>query len=358
MIELCERIVERSRIQARPEPPAVVTRRRGCDVAIVGGTGFIGAHLVKHLVDEGRRVSVIARNTRNLPAVFAHPLVTLIQGDVHQPESLREAIAGAECVVNLAHGASAAGGDAMVSAMVKSARQIAQSCLEQGIRKLVHISSIAALYLGDRRQQITGQTIVDLDPARDAYTRGKAESEVLLAEFCLANGLQLCILRPGVVIGIGGTPFHSGLGMFNNSQHCLGWNNGQNPLPFVLAEDVAQAIALAAAHDGVAGMAYNLVGDVRLTAREYIDALSRALRRPLRFHAQPMVYLAAAEMFKWFVKRTIGRKDPLPSLRDMKSRGMVSASIATTRNATLAGDLSRIATSLFAGPSRFMRHFR
>ena len=78
------------------------------------------------------------------------------------------------------------------------------------------------------------------------------------------------------MVGEGSSPFHSGLGMFNNEQHCIGWNAGRNPLPFVLVEDVADAILRAARAGGIEGRCYNLVGDVRLDARDYIAALAEA----------------------------------------------------------------------------------
>src|SRR5205085_2701873 len=79
---------------------------------------------------------------------------------------------------------------------------------------------------------------------RDAYSRGKAEAERLLLRMYREHGLPVCILRPGVVTGEGGLPFHSGAGNFINERHSIGWNKGQNPLPFVLASDVADAISV------------------------------------------------------------------------------------------------------------------
>ena len=139
-----------------------------------------------------------------------------------------------------------------------------------------------------------------------------------------SEGLPVCILRPGLVVGDGGTPFHGGLGFFNNDQHCIGWNRGTNPLPFVLAGDVAQAIWLACHAPDVTGRAYNIVGDVRLSARAYISELSRAMSRPLRFHPQRPTFLWMEEMAKWGVKRMTGRPVQRPSLRDLLSRGLVA----------------------------------
>jgi nucleoside-diphosphate-sugar epimerase len=146
----------------------------------------------------------------------------------------------------------------------------------------------------------------------------------MLLAMHVQHGLPVCILRPGLVVGEGGPPFHTGLGFYNNEQHCLGWNSGTNPLPFVLVEDVAEAIFEAARTDGVEGRCYNLVGDVRLSAREYTEALGRALQRPLRFHPQWPRKLWLAEMGKWSLKRATGRKVPAPTLRDILSRGLIA----------------------------------
>ena len=144
----------------------------------------------------------------------------------------------------------------------------------------------------------------------------------MLFDLHAREGLPVVILRPGLVVGAGTSPFHSGLGTYNNEQHCLGWNDGRNPLPFVLAEDVAAAIAKACDVEGIDGRAFNLVGDVRLDARDYTAALAAALGRPLRFHPQSPPRLWLIEQAKWMVKRISGRRGSAPSLRDLHSRGL------------------------------------
>lgn len=113
----------------------------------------------------------------------------------------------------------------------------------------------------------------------------------------------MCILRPGLVIGEGRSPFHSGLGQFHQDAHCIGWNKGKNPLPWVLVEDVAEAIFLARKADTVIGKAYNVVGDVRFSAKEYIGELARILGRPLQYHPQSPWKLYLMEIGKWVIKK-------------------------------------------------------
>ncbi len=330
IVGVCERMRDQlpdgatSRVEVVAELPAEAAPRRPAPaLAILGGTGFIGAHLVRHCVAEGVPVSVMARSTRGLPEVFAHPLVRLHRGDIRDPAAVEAAIAGAARVVNLAHGGGGGSREEIEASMVGGAETVALACRRAGVLRLVHVGSIAGLYLGPQPRAVTGATPPDRHPDRRAdYARAKALCDRMLLEMYERDRLPVVILRPGVVVGEGGSAFHGGLGFFNNEQHCIGWNNGRNPLPFVLAEDAAGAILRACTAEGIDGHCYNIVGDVRPNAREYIAALGDALQRPLRFHPQSPLKLWASECGKWAIKRAGGRRAPLPSLRDMRSRGM------------------------------------
>jgi predicted dehydrogenase/nucleoside-diphosphate-sugar epimerase len=331
LVEACERIRDLGIGPAQGPAPAIaetpVEAAAGPhgppDVAVLGGTGFIGAHFVRRCVADGLRVAVMARATRGLPAVFHDPLVTLHRGDIRDPQAVSAAIASAPMVVNLAHGGGGSTWEEVRDAMVGGAETVARACLAAGVRRLVHVGSIAALYLGPQPRPVTGATPPDpQSERREDYGRAKGVCDDLLLAMHAREGLPVVILRPGVVVGDGGTPFHAGLGFFNNEQHCIGWNDGRNALPFVLAEDVAEAILLACRATGVEGRCYNIVGDVRPSARDYIAALGTALQRPLQFHPQTALRLWTSELGKWAIKRAGGRSVPVPSLRDLLSRGM------------------------------------
>jgi predicted dehydrogenase/nucleoside-diphosphate-sugar epimerase len=309
-----------------PSMPAIRADAAGiADVTLLGGTGFIGSATVKALIDAGLSVTVAARGIRNLPAVFEQPGVKLVQADVSDRSGVERAIGATPLVINLAHGGGGASFAEIERRMVGSARLVADICLERKVKRLVHASTIAALYLGDSREVIVGSTPPDPHPAqRGDYAHAKVLAENALMDIYRDQGLPLVILRPGVVVGEGSSPFHSGLGFFNNDQHCLGWNAGRNPLPFVLVEDVASAVLGALRAHAIEGGRYNLVGDVRPSAADYIAQLAEILGRPLRFHPQAVAKLFSVEVAKWGIKMAGGRRSPLPSLRDLKSRGMVA----------------------------------
>jgi predicted dehydrogenase/nucleoside-diphosphate-sugar epimerase len=326
IVAICDRISSQGTPQtasSRTARPVTAAPLQSSDVAVLGGTGFIGTEVVRKLRSAGLTVTVLARNTINLPGLFLDGGVTVRRGDIRSRKDVSASVAGARYVINLAHGGGGATWEAIRDAMVGGAETIAHACLEAGTERLVHVSSIAALYLGPQAARITGATPPDPHFAMRAdYARAKVMSELRLFEMHREQHLPVCILRPGLVVGEGTSPFHSGLGFFNNDQHCIGWNDGRNALPFVLVEDVADAICLSLQAKDIEGRSYNLVGGVRPTAREYIRDLARALERPLRFHPKSPYALYCEEMGKWVIKRATGRNVPPPSLRDLLSRGL------------------------------------
>jgi predicted dehydrogenase/nucleoside-diphosphate-sugar epimerase len=328
LVETCKRIhdaaFEVPSAAIRPAAPTLATSPAP-DVALLGGTGFIGAETVRRFVGAGQRVAVMARAVRNLAPVFADPRVSLHRGDIRDGEAVQRAIANAPVVVNLAHGGGGADFEAVRRAMVGGAEIVARACLAAGVRRLVHVGSIASLYLGPDAGVVTGATPSDPRAEERAdYSSAKAIADALLLTMHAKEGLPVVILRPGLVVGEGSPPLHAGLGFSNNDQDCIGWNDGRNPLPFVLVGDVAEAILLASRAKGIEGRCFNLVGDVRPCARDYVADLARATERPLRFHPQSATALWLEDLGKWVIKRAGGRKVPLPSRRELVSRGLLA----------------------------------
>ena len=265
----------------------------------------------------------MARGVQNLQAIFDHPNVALCRGSIGNEADVANAIGEAKLVVNLAHGGGGADFTAIERAMVGGAETVARVCQRKGVTRLVHVGSIASLYCGPQEGAITGATPPDTqERERGDYARAKVLADRLLLGLHTSENLPVVILRPGLVVGEGTSPFHSGLGFYNTEQHCIGWNDGRNPLPFVLAQDVAASIIAAATTPGIDGRCYNIVGDVRPNARDYLDWLARALGRPLRYHPQSPRFLWLEDVGKWLIKRAAGRNLPLPPMRDFLSRGL------------------------------------
>jgi predicted dehydrogenase/nucleoside-diphosphate-sugar epimerase len=337
LVALCEAIASEAysthlrTSTLRPSPS-----NKSHDFTVIGATGFIGHHIISALLKEGATVGVVARHLDLLPPSFQSPRLHCFEGDIRNQHHLAPALEGARYVINATApelGETWADCERETRSAIES---LVDACLATRVARLVHLGSTAALYLGAPGVSVNGRTPPDpKSDRRSLYARSKALADLLLLVSHEERDLPVCILRPAIAVGEGGTPFHSGVGLFVSDQHCIGWNRGENPLPFVLARDVAQAVISACRRPGLEGQCYNLAGDVRLTAREYVNALGKALGRPLSYHPQSTAWLYTTELGKWFVKRIAGRVPPLPSLRDLRSRGFLSVLDCTDAKADL-----------------------
>ncbi|MEM8987998.1 MAG: Gfo/Idh/MocA family oxidoreductase [Pseudomonadota bacterium] len=326
LVKTCEQIAAQTDFEPisrfKPVTPA---QNAKYDVAVLGGTGFIGRSVVGKLLADGKRVAVFARNVRGLPEMFDSPNVGVFKGSIADKEALQNVLARAPHVINLAHGGADGGWEDVRDAVIGGAVKVAEAAAAADVKQLIFVSSIAALYLGDPDAVVTADTPADNSgEMRSHEARAKAEAEREMMRFHRDKGLAVTIMRPGVVVGGGGTPFPGALGVFNTETHCLGWNHGRNALPFVLVDDVADGLVAALGAQASYGKAYNLVGDVRLSAREYIAELGKALGRPLRYHSRPFWLQRAGEGAAWLVKRAARRTVPFPSPLDLKSRGLTA----------------------------------
>jgi predicted dehydrogenase/nucleoside-diphosphate-sugar epimerase len=326
VVAMCEACSDR----VPTDVPHVLPRRRmrqpeQCDVLVTGGTGFIGKHVIKQLLSTGATVRVMARGVDGLPDLFFDEAIQVVQGDITDAEAVSRAVHGARKVAHLATGDFSDVQRADVS-IVQATGRIAEACLREGVERLLFTGTIASLYLGDPHEVITGSTPTDPRVGeRGAYESAKARAEQVLRRYFHEYALPTCVVRPGVVLGSGGTPFHSGFGIWRGDIHCVGWNQGKNPLPLVLASDVASAIVLALSSDAAAGNTYNLVGDVRLCARECVNELRLALERPLVFHPMHPAQHQAFQLAKWLAKSAVRRRaTPVPSYRLIRSMGCVA----------------------------------
>ena len=213
------------------------------------------------------------------------------------------------------------------AAFVGGTRNVIEACLRERPKRLLFASSIAVYYLGSRSQRITSSTPIDSHPQRRShYARSKIHCERLLVDAYRENGLPVTILRPGVVVGEGGLVQHSGVGHWPRPIHCLAWGSGTVPLPFVLVEDVVSAFVSALQGEALEGRAFNLVGDVRLTAADYVRHLARLSARQICLHPQAISRLHAIEIFKWFVKLAAGKpENAWPMYRDLKTRTLAAS---------------------------------
>jgi len=259
-------------------PPFSSTPPRAGEVVVLGANGFIGRHTLRALLERGAPATAAVRRAAGWPEDLDRAArsgaLRLARIDLAQPEVLEDAVRGARTVIHLATG-NGTSWEEVERAMVAGTHRLAEACLRSGVERLIYVSSIAALYLGPDCGTELALDAHPLDPRpreRALYARGKAAAEVALARLAQERGLAVTVVRPAVVLGADAALQHSGIGLWVRDNHCVGWGLGERPLPLVLVEDVADALARAALHAGheLDGRALNLAARVPLCARELV----------------------------------------------------------------------------------------
>jgi nucleoside-diphosphate-sugar epimerase len=203
---------------------------------------------------------------------------------------------------------------------------VAESCLRHNVEQFLFASSICALYLGKSGVTVADDTPIDSYPEKRCdYARAKILCERLLMEMHRQQKLPVTIFRPGIVVGAGGPVTHLGVGTWPAPTHCVTWSRGNHSLPFVLVDDVVSAFVAALGRPGIAGKAYNLVGDVRLSAAEYIHAVRDESGRDIQLHCRSVLEWKLLESLIWWVKAVARKPDNHAlSYRELAYRTTVS----------------------------------
>jgi nucleoside-diphosphate-sugar epimerase/predicted dehydrogenase len=301
------RSVERDVVEMYPPIPAPPgdAPRGGRRALVVGGTGFIGKRLVQELLSHGWRVRVLTRGIGAAAAELGRLPVELVQGSHGDPDTALRAVADVDVVYHLAKAAGDRWDD-YVRQDLEPTRVLAEAALMQGVKRFVYTGTIDSYASQDPSATIDETT--PLDPRiehRNLYARSKAACEALLRRLHTERGLPLVILRPGIVIGSGAPPAHWGVGMFHSDTRVELWGEGRHPLPFVLVDDVARALALAATKPGIEGRAFLLTDEPLLSAEEYVSAVVERSATRIDMQRTSILRHYLRDAFKQGVKQLI-----------------------------------------------------
>jgi nucleoside-diphosphate-sugar epimerase len=171
-------------------------------VFVTGATGLVGSHLIASLVEQG--VAVIAIYRKDIPSIIGGDKVIWKRADILDMPSLLEAMEGATHVYHCAAIVSFVSNDAerMTKANQEGTANVVNACLELGIQKLVHVSSVAAL--GRIREDAPIDETMWWTPETSNSEYGKskylAEMEVWRA---MGEGLHVAIVNPVIILGAG-----------------------------------------------------------------------------------------------------------------------------------------------------------
>lgn len=230
-------------------------------VVVLGGSGFVGRHVVPKLVSRGFRAIVPTRRREAAKHLITLPTVQVVETDVHDDALLAGLLVGAEAVINLVGILHEQKPGDFRRTHTELPRRVIDACRRTGVRRLLHMSALHA------------------DPSGPSeYQRSKGEAERLV----VASGLQWTMFQPSVIFG----REDSFLNLFASLQKLLPVMALASPdarFQPVYVGDVAHAFVHALTDARTVGRSFPLCGPTVYTLRDlvrYVGELS-GHRRPI-----------------------------------------------------------------------------
>jgi nucleoside-diphosphate-sugar epimerase len=276
---------------------------------ITGGTGFIGSHLARALLEKGHEPALLVRSPEKVERVFGPARARefeIIAGDMTDERAVAGAMRGRHAVVHAA---------ALVALERKHAARVLHdnrrgieivvgSAFAAGVERVLYVSSTVALY---RRglPSITTETLGTMEGS--AYTRSKIECEMYVRSL-QATGAHIRITYPGAVIG----PDDPGLSQANRGVLAFFRDAAvvtDTGLQMVDVRDVAAAhVALL---EAPAGTGRHMLGGHFLRWSQLADLLEEVTGRKLRRYRVSGAVMRASGVVADVVKRVWDFQFPL-----------------------------------------------
>jgi uncharacterized protein YbjT (DUF2867 family) len=223
-------------------------------VLVVGGTGDLGARIVRELQRRGKKVRALVRPGSDASAL-ADSGVEVVRGDMMEPASIAPAMRGAAAVVSSAIGYSGRRETDSLRTDAEGNQNLAEAAKATGVPRFVFVS------------------ILTCDQAKEVpHFWAKKVMEDRLE----ALGVPFVALRPGAYLG--GPWMKAGL----EHGQAMAMTPGGVRITYIAPDEVARAAAMAVDEPRALGERIDLGSDRALSGPELIELLSRLMRKPLQ----------------------------------------------------------------------------
>ena len=219
------------------------------NIVVLGGTGFVGSHLVPRLHAAGHRITVLSRNREQHRELGVLPRVRVENANVHDADSLARRLEGADAAINLVGILNERGSDGrgFEKAHVALTETLIAACRKTGVRRILQMSALRA------------------GEGASHYLRTRFDAETRVRN----SGLAWTIFRPSVIFGPGDGLFFRFASLLSVVPVLPLARAGARFAP-VYVGDVAEAFARSLAHPHSIGHSYELFGPRVISLREIV----------------------------------------------------------------------------------------
>ena len=213
-------------------------------IFVTGATGLLGTYLIQHLLKENQEVVALYRKT--VPNNFTtqeNRRITWVQGDIFDPLLLEEIMRECDRVYHCAGLVSFNPSKVrlLMKVNVEGTANIVNAALSAGVKKLVHVSSVAALGRKRNNSMVTEKVKWDDNANPSVYGKSKYLGELEVWRG-IAEGLDAVIVNPVIILGKGDW-HHGSSATFRNAFNEFPWYT-EGVSGFVDAEDVAKLMVM------------------------------------------------------------------------------------------------------------------
>lgn len=269
-------------------------------VLITGATGFIGQALCRALVEESFDVRVLLRDSAKIAllpsAINAQPVV----GDLLELQSLLEACVNVDTILHLAAVAHVSTTTKGEDTNVAGSANLLQAALQNKVRRIIFLSSSLANSAEVDSGDIT------------SYGKGKRTTELLLLEAADRGQIEILILRPVNVYGIGMKGNIASMISMIHRSRLPRLPNLNSKISLLGVEDLASAILLAA-NSARTSRIYTVTDGKDYPIAAIEEAIYRRLGKRLPRWRTPTVILYVAAVLAGALARVSGRDTGISS---------------------------------------------
>jgi dihydroflavonol-4-reductase len=171
-------------------------------VLVTGGTGLVGSHLLKKLLETGELVKAIYRNENTIPQQLKHPNINWVKADINNIPDLEDAFENVDYVYHCAAVVSfnPKNKEQLFKINVEGTANIVNISLHKKVKKLIYVSSVASLGRIRHNETVSESMNWTEESSNSVYGETKYLGEMHVWRG-IEEGLHAAIVNPSIIIG-------------------------------------------------------------------------------------------------------------------------------------------------------------